>query len=242
MLATWRWCKYNCSYCYRWVKYSNIRQISLETLKKDLDYLTNLKYKYIYIYDDCFITTNLNRLDEIIKLLNNYDFEYQLATRYEVCTSENLLKLSKLNIKRIQIWLQSISLDVNKTIKRWFNKNEFELTIQQIKNLWIKVSLDIILWLPWEWIKWFIKTFNYAVTLNPSNININSLFLNPGTELYKNKKKYWIITKTSNITKNLFHVQSIKSSNSFSIIDIKFARKYVLYYINKLKNINIVLR
>jgi radical SAM superfamily enzyme YgiQ (UPF0313 family) len=76
MLTSGRGCLYNCSYCYRGAKYSSVRQISLETLKQDLDYLEELQYEYVYFYDDCFVTTNLRRMDEIIELLGKYRFEY----------------------------------------------------------------------------------------------------------------------------------------------------------------------
>lgn len=242
MLTTGRGCLYNCSYCYRWAKYSTVRQISLETLKIDLDYLKELQYEYIYFYDDCFVTTNLNRMDEIVELLSQYPFEYGIAARYEVCTPNNLMKLAKINIKRIQVGLQSISMEVNKDTKRWFRKEAFEKTVQKMKTLGIGLSLDIILGLPWEWLKGFLKTFNYAVWLNPVSIFINSLFLNPGTELYDRQQEYGIVTTNTSGKRWFFHVDGIKYSDNFSEDDILFARKYVSYYKNKIPHINITLR
>lgn len=238
MLTTGRGCKYNCSYCYRWVKYSKVRLIDLDTLKKDLDYLAELKYEYIYFYDDCFITTNLNRIDELIILLSQYKFSYGISVRYEVCSSEILLKLSRVNIKRVQIGLQSISLKVNTEVKRWFHKWRFEKVLQQMKELWIIVSLDIILWLPGEWLKGFLKTFQYAISLSPESIYINTLFLNPWTELYKNQREYGIKTTA----KNDFHVSSILESTNFSQQEIIIAKKYIDFYIKKVPHIYIVSR
>jgi histone acetyltransferase (RNA polymerase elongator complex component) len=57
----------------------------------------------------------------------------------------NLMKLSKINIKRIQVGLQSVSLEVNKDTKRGFKKEAFEITMQKMKSLDIGLSLDIIL-------------------------------------------------------------------------------------------------
>ncbi len=242
MITTWRWCKYKCSYCYRGVKYSSVRQISLETIKKDLDYLSEMKYEYIYIYDDCFITTNYNRIDEIVELLSDYSFSYWIAARFEVCTPDIIKKISKLKINRIQVWLQSISRDVNLMTKRWFDIDKFEKSILHLKKSWIDVSLDLILWLPLEWLKWFIRTFNYAVSVKPVSIYINTLFLNPWTDLFKNKQKYWIFTDEKDYFWKLFHVPSVLSSNNFSNTDIIIARKYVSYYVKKLKDIEVILR
>ena len=242
MLTTWRWCKYNCSYCYRWAKYSKVRQIPIETIKKDLDYLEKTYYEDVYFYDDCFPTTNYDRLDEILDLLSKYNFSYCISARYEICSPEILKKFAKANITMIQIWLQSVSLEANKESKRWFRQEAFSKILSQMKDLWIGISLDIILWLPWEWLKWFLKTFNYALASNPEVIYINWLFLNPWTELYRNRQKYWIITNLDKGYKNSFHVPSVSSSDYFSTGDIKFARKYIAYYIEKTKNTSIISR
>ncbi len=242
MLTSGRGCRYNCSYCYRGAKYHTERQISLDILKRDLDYLHWMKYEYIYFYDDCFITTNLHRLDGIIALLSKYNFSYGISARYEVCTNDALMRISKLNIKRIQIGLQSVSIGVNKETNRWFQKEKFTSTIEKIKNLWIDISLDIILGLPSEGLSWFLSTFRYAISLNPYSIFINTLFLNPGTELYKKRHIYKIRVEEELWKESLFHVPGIISSQTFSQKDMQIAKKYVSYYIKKLKTINIILR
>jgi radical SAM superfamily enzyme YgiQ (UPF0313 family) len=242
MLATWRGCKYNCSYCYRGIKYKNIRQIPIEVIKKDLDYINMLWYKNVYLYDDCFITTNLDRFDLIVDLFNKYDLEYQIATRYEVCTIEILKKIVKSKINIFQIWLQSISIKANLESNRNFNKNNFENVIKELKDNGKKVSIDIILWLPWENLKDFIHTFNYAFSLDPSSIFINQLFLNPKTEIYNNKEKYWIIFQEDIWLKKDFHVSKIMSSNNFTKNDIKFAQEYITKIMQKYPNKNIILR
>lgn len=243
MLTTGRWCRYNCNYCYRWVKYKKVRQIPLNIIKKDLDHLSELWYDSIYFYDDCFISTNLDRLDELLDILKQYDFSYQISSRYETLTLDNIEKLSSINISRIQIWLQSISIETNINMKRSLNLDEFKKRIIYMKSKWINISLDLILWLPTETLKDFIETLNFAILLKPSSIFINTLFLNPKTELYKNKDQYWIKT-VSDITWNKlnFHVSKIYSSNTFSIQDLDKAKEYILKVIEKIRDIYIVLR
>ena len=63
--------------------------------------------------------------------------------------------------------------------------------------------------------------------------------MNPWTELYDKKDEYWIVTLNNN---GMFHVNSVISSNSFTKNDIALAKKYITYYINKIKNIEIILR
>jgi len=76
----------------------------LEIIKKDLDYLSSNGYKSIYLYDDCFLTTNYSRLDQILELLNSYDLNYYTAIRYEMAFKDDvLMKLLNSKIDRLQI-------------------------------------------------------------------------------------------------------------------------------------------
>lgn len=240
MLSSGRWCKYNCSYCSRWVKFSKIRQIPLDIIKKDLDYLKWMFYSDIYLYDDCFLTTNCDRLDDIINLLSEYDFYYWISIRYEMCTPEVFVKLQKLNFYRIQIWLQSISIKSNIEVWRWLNKEKFASLVKLFRKRGVIVSIDLILWLPWENLRDFINTFNYAISLNPWRIHINTLFINPNTELSNKIDKYSIVTNEWNNW--LFFVPTLLYSTTFSKKDMDLARKYVWNISKKIEDTIIILR
>ncbi len=243
LISTWKWCLYNCMYCFRWVRFSKIRQISLDTIKKDLDYFQENWYKNVYLYDDCFLTTNISRIDEMMKLLNNYDLSYYVAIRYEMAVRDNIMKmLIESNINKIQIWLQTTNKDITKIIWRSLDIESFKNVIKSLKDKWKKVSIDLILWLPQDNMKNFINTFNFAVSLNPSSIFVNSLFLNPWTELYKNKEKYWIEFDNKNNHHSLHSVPYIKWSITFPQKDLELTRKYIDKVKSLYKNIFIMNR
>lgn len=242
MLTTGRGCLYDCSYCYRGVKYKKVRQIPLDIIKKDLDYLDSVWYTHIYLYDDCFLTTNLNRLDEILDLFKKYNFNYQIAARYEPLTPVNLDKLIEANINRIQVWLQSVSIKTNKDTWRNLDLDKFKKTIVKCKKSGINISLDLILWLPGETIWNFLKTLHFAINLKPTSIFINKLFLNPKTLLNEKRDKYGIVIEKDKWLKKDFYVSKIVSSDTFSQKDILIWEKYIISCIKKFKNINIILR
>lgn len=237
-ISTWRWCKYKCVYCYRWVKYSTVRQIPLNIIKKDLDYLDSIWINYINIYDDCFLTTNNDRLKEIIDLLWSYNFSYQMALRYEICTPANFELLWKLKLDFVQIWLQSVSKNTNILTWRNLDIDNFSNIIQKFKDNWVYISLDTILWLPWENKYDFLRTFKYALSLEPNNITVNTLFFNPWTELYNKKKELWIVAQKE----KLFNVWSILESSTFSNNDIIETKEYLWKISQKIKHISFILR
>jgi radical SAM superfamily enzyme YgiQ (UPF0313 family) len=195
MLSTWRGCKYKCAYCYRGAKYSKIRQIPLDILEKDLIYLEKMGYKEVLLYDDCFLTTNVDRLEEIVTIMRRHQLKYHIAVRFEMCSPERLTLLEDAHIQSIQIGLQAVSIAANKLSKRGFHDGSFTRVINSLRERWIRVSIDTILWLPDDSIRWFIDTIKYAIALQPGAIVVNTLYLNPRTELYKTQTNYSMQTR-----------------------------------------------
>lgn len=244
LLSTWRGCKYKCLYCFRWAKYSNIRQIPLDVVEKDLIYLQSRWYKKIYVYDDCFLTTNYDRLDDVLALFNKYNFSYNVAIRYEMINPDIFDKFVKSKIQRIQIWVQTINENTNKEFGRNFDMKRFVKIFNLLKKQWKEVSIDLILWLPGDSLKDFVSTLNFCLELKPSSIFINHLFLSPWTKLYENKEKYWI--KYDLIPKNslrfLHWSPVVKSSDSFTSKDYQLANKYITKVSKIFKDILIINR
>lgn len=245
LISTWRWCKYKCVYCYRWVKYSTVRQIPLDVLKKDLDYLESIWIDSINMYDDCFLTTNRDRLKEIVDLLWNYNMSYRIAVRYEMCTPEtfNILKWLKLNA--VQIWLQSTSKETNTRIRRNINDESFQKIIAEFKGRWVGISIDTIIWLPWETYDDFMRTYKYVLALKPNRIAINTLFINPwiAISVKELKEKYGIkIAKRKDYITDFYKVSAISENSTFPKVDIKKAKEYIKKSMDYFPEIKIVLR
>ncbi len=242
MLMSGRWCRFSCTYCFRWARYKTVRQIPLDVLKKELDVLEKLWYKTIRFFDDCFISTNYNRLEEINNLLSQYSFTYKIDSRYELLNEKIFKKLNSVNFWAIKIGLQSKSMQVNKEMNRNFSENHFKMTIENLKWKWISVNIDMILWLPEEVLAEFIKTLHFAISLAPNKIFINKLYLNPKTKLEENKEKYGIKTEHDTGLKKDFYVPKIHYSDTFTQKDLLIAEKYIQKMNIKLPNLPIILR
>lgn len=192
----------------------------------------------MYLYDDCFLTTNIDRIEEIVSLLASYPFRYQIAVRYEICTPETLRKLEKLNISFVQIGLQSVSKSTNAVIGRGFREESFRRVVSEFKNRGTRVSVDTILGLPGETFEDFVETYKTAVMMEPNGIVVNSLFLNPGTKLSENSHEYGIEFQRSDV----HNVPVITGSSTFSQANVARARNYVKRSMEKLPGIEIILR
>lgn len=245
LLSTWRWCKYKCIYCYRWVKYSTVRQIPLEIIKKDLDYLESIWVDAINVYDDCFLTTNRDRIQEIVKLLWSYKMSYRIAVRYEMCTPEIFNTLKWMKLSAVQIWLQSTSKETNARIRRNINDENFTKIIADFKNRWVWISIDTIIWLPWETYEDFIRTYKYVLALKPNRIAVNTLFINPwiAISIDELKEKYGIkLAKRKHSITDFYKVSAISENSTFPKVDIQKAKEYIKKSMDYFPEIKIVLR
>ena len=202
-----------------------------------MDHLSNMGVKEIYFYDDDFISTNYSRLNEITTLLWSYDFKYYIAIRYEMCTEENFKLLEKLQFSFVQIGLQTVA-DGEFTKTRKVKIELFSQVVSKFKLQGAVVSIDLILWLPWETLYDFLRTLKYTISLAPQSIVINSLFLNPSTVLFEKKDELNIITKHS----DMYNVDTIEESNTFTKYDLEKARKVVMRAMDLFPNISFTLR
>ncbi len=84
-------------------------------------------------------------MSEIVQLFSEYEFEYQIAIRYEMCTSEHLEQLKNLKLSFVQIGLQSASRHTNAAIGRNFHLERMKKVMAFLKNNGAYVSLDVIL-------------------------------------------------------------------------------------------------
>lgn len=236
MLTSGRGCKYKCTYCFRGIKYSTVRQISLDVVESDLKYLSENGVKRVYFYDDCFVTTNSNRLEEIVSLMLKYPFEYYIAIRYEACSPAVLETISKLTFYQVQIGLQSTKH--NSSHKRTFNADKMVAAVSALNKNRKCVSIDLILGLPGEGKDDFLNSLDYAISLDPNQIIVNTLFINPGTELSA-KYKTFGIKVNSNVGLN---VPYIVESSTFSQQDLIDCRKILLESVDRFPSIGFVIR
>jgi coproporphyrinogen III oxidase-like Fe-S oxidoreductase len=90
------------------------------------------------------------------------------------------------------------------------------------------VSIDTILGLPDDSIRGFIETIKFALSLQPGTIVVNTLYLNPRTELHRKKDEHGIVTRRSRGVLQYFKADMILSSKDFTTSDIDFCKKFLI--------------
>lgn len=198
-----RGCSFACYYCFRSVKYNkDIYFFSVARFYDEIEYLLDrFDIKDFFILDDSFLNPRLkmdNFLEEFERRKKKNPalekITLSVMIRPELLNSRSVLFLSKINVRWMQIGLQTVNPNLQKYINRNFAMDNFGRIAEMLHKNGIKLHLDVIIGLPDDTLKYFKKTVDYALELKPYSIQVKQFYLNPETLFYEQRKKYGIKT------------------------------------------------
>ncbi len=165
---TSRGCVYNCIFCTSRLNKRNYRQYSLDYLKK---HFLLLKHKYgikkIIIMDELANQTE-KRLEDILKLLNELDLDYEFPNGLRADNiSENSLSMIKNRISLLSTSAESGSQQiVNDVIKKNLDLNSINPLAESCAKKKIPLAIHFMIGLPGESHKDINKTLDFAAELS----------------------------------------------------------------------------
>ncbi len=225
-------CVFGCYYCFRSVKFEKLQLFSPKRFFDEIEYLI-LKFGFsnFTILDDCFAISK-ERLKDLVeefesRKINNpklKSVKLIVMSRIEVLEDEERIRLlKKLNIVKIQIGLQTINPKLDIYMRRIEGlAKKLELIKKWLSQEEILFSLDIIAGLPGDDLKNFKKTVDFALSLNPSFVQVKRLYLNPNTFFHLRQEEFGIVAEDF-LTKKLVTPLVVKSDK---IDNIYFEEAY----------------
>ncbi len=236
-VSTSRGCIFNCFYCFRNVRFSRVRTISIKRVLDEIKFLMWSRVESIYIIDDCFFL-NQKRFNELVteisKINKNNKLSFALMCRYEFLSEKNMDLMKKMNVRRIQVGLQTTNLKLLKRLNRNFDEKKFYKTVEYLNKLEIFTTVDLILGLPGDNLRSFKESLDYLGKVNPDQVRVHRLFIHPGTYLDRNLEKYKIRLSYKNRD---FSLPVVKSNYSFPSDEIQMALRYIKKVKKRGKNI-----
>ncbi|MFA5352045.1 MAG: radical SAM protein [Candidatus Gracilibacteria bacterium] len=229
-LTASRGCPYRCHYCFRSVKFSAVRNFSPQRVVAEIRYLYEKGVKEIIFLDDTFIGFGkcfTEFLKEYGKVFSDKKSPVVFVmTRPELLTPLAIKNLSQINVKYIQIGIQTLNPDAQYLMGRPtdFTPKVFEEIARNCKRAGIKLHYDCVFGLPGDTLADFQKTVEFAVSLQPWRIQIKQLYLNPDTLFEVNAKDYGI--KSGRILPR--NVPFVKSSNGWKPAGINQAFEFAI--------------
>ena len=200
-----RGCQFGCYYCSRSVKFERVCFFSTKRFYDELEYLfSKFKISRFFVLDDAFLFSKerLALFFEEFKKRKISNPELESISIYAMARPESLdegsiFLLKGINIRWIQIGLQTVKPDIAHFMNRDIPIDDFRNIALSLKEAGIKIHLDIISGLPFDSLEYFKRTLDFAISLEPTRIQVKQFYLNPGTRFYFDRKKYAIeIEKT----------------------------------------------
>lgn len=216
-----RGCPFKCAFCFESRGNRVVRNYPFERIEAELDFLIQHDVRNVFVLDPTF-NLNKDRAKRILRLLienapSSMHFTFEI--RAELIDEEMAGMFATLNCS-LQIGLQSSNPQVLQGINRTFDKKDFTEKIGLLNKVGAAFGLDIIIGLPSDTLASFRETVNFAVGLQPSNIDCFVLSLLPGTELAQNAGALGLVAD-DNLERTLISSPTFSKEDISSAVDIQ---------------------
>jgi len=188
-----RGCPYNCTYCISGKK-GGVRFLSVERVKKELEFFENHKVKLVKFVDRTF-NANPKRAREILEFIieNKGDTCYHMELAGDIIDDETIELLKRAPKGRIQfeIGVQTTNSDTMNAIERNIHFEKIKSNVKKLLEMEnIHIHLDLIAGLPYEDIESFKKSFNDVIAIKPHMLQLGFLKMLKGSKIRAEKEKY----------------------------------------------------
>ncbi|PIP88552.1 MAG: hypothetical protein COW01_13515 [Bdellovibrionales bacterium CG12_big_fil_rev_8_21_14_0_65_38_15] len=187
LLETYRGCPFICSYCYYPKDFGKlIHSFSLERIDNELEEIFKHDNASILLMDPTF-NVPPERAKKILRLIAKYNQSSETIIytelRVDLLDEEIIHLLKKAKFKLVEIGLQSSDRDVLKGVARTQNIERIVKNAKTVRSLGIKILTQVIAGLPGDTPEKFLKSIDFALTVDSYKIDVYQLQLLPGTPL-----------------------------------------------------------
>ena len=198
---TVRGCAFNCIYCAHPGQKKQFREVPLERVKKEIEYLERKSFRAIYITDPI-LGGRKSRSKEILRLLKRLKGSFITAEyRPEYLDEEVLDLLEWAQIGWLEFGLQTTNPNLS-----YFRKNDPTVLdkLRRLEKRDIKYSLDLIVGIPGDTRDSFIDSLRFAIEeARPTSLRVFPLRVYDGTRLHQmaQNNELWDYDKETRIIK-----------------------------------------
>ncbi|MGQ9484044.1 MAG: B12-binding domain-containing radical SAM protein [Desulfosoma sp.] len=186
LLETVRGCPNRCTYCYYHKRFPRVRHFSLNRLRQELLWAAHHGVSEIYFVDPCF--TRRKDLAALLKAIEEarrlHDFTFQCEATAEDVSPALAQALARAGLSQVEVGLQTINPKALARIRRPFDRNRFVAGIRALRDVGIRVMVDIMVALPEDSFDDVKRSLDFVVDQALyDELSVYTLSLLPGTEL-----------------------------------------------------------
>ncbi|MDR2009085.1 MAG: B12-binding domain-containing radical SAM protein [Bacteroidales bacterium] len=234
-----RSCKYNCTFCFH-PSGSTYRQRSLDSIFKEIDYLTsNYEISYIALREELFATDN-QRVIEFCNRICHYDFDWSIQLRVDSINSELVDILRNTRCRYVFVGIESAHDTVLKSMRKGINLQQIEYALNLLSEAGLNSRSGIIFGDKAETFETVMWTYNWYKN-NKSNYRmfLDMIIAFPGSKLYIDACQNGIIPDTVQFLKdgcpivNTSRLNDVEFDKLIKLVEKENHRTYtVKKYIN----------
>ncbi|MDX2478972.1 MAG: radical SAM protein [Desulfuromusa sp.] len=187
-----RGCQFNCAFCYDAKGHQGVRPLPADRLRKELRLFVKHQVGQIWILDSTF-NAPPERGKQLLEMLLELapQIHFHIEAKADFLDTETIELLSQLSCS-VQIGLQSATAQVLKPLHRNLIPKQMEQRLRQMSSAGITFGLDLIYGLPGDNHAGFKKSLDFALQLQPNQVDVFPLAVLPGTELFEKQKKFGV--------------------------------------------------
>ncbi len=187
-----RGCQFNCAFCYDAKGHKGVRPLPFSRLRQELELFSQQGVGQVWVLDSSF-NAPAQRGKQLLKLLLEVapEIHYHIEAKSEYLDDETIELLSQFSCS-VQIGLQSARQEVLKPLHRHLDHQKMTRQMEQLSFAGITFGLDLIYGLPGDNHQGFCASIDFALELQPNQVDIFPLSILPGTEIYANQDGFGI--------------------------------------------------
>lgn len=222
-VETQRGCVFRCNFCFYNKDFSvRNRRFGLERVKEELRYWLDQDVLEIYLMDPVF---NLNpaRTKEICRFIaehNHRSTRLHAEIWAEFVDDEMARLMRDAHFTFLEVGLQTTDTTALATVERRLKLQKFVDGVGHLKRHGLPYELQLIYGLPGETRASFARSLDFAMALDPFDLEVFPLMVLPGTELWRN-------AAALNLTFDPDPPYYAQSHHSMTVRDFEYGRRIV---------------
>jgi radical SAM superfamily enzyme YgiQ (UPF0313 family) len=231
-----RSCKYNCTFCFH-PSGSKYRQRSLDSIFKEIDYLTsNYEISYIALREELFATDN-DRVMEFCNRAGHYDFDWSIQLRMDSINPQLVETLKGTRCRYVFVGIESTHNIILKSMRKGITLQQIEYALNLLSEAGLTSRSGIIFGDRAETMETALWTYNwYQKNKIRFCIFLDMIIAFPGSILYIDACKKGIIPNSVKFLQDncpVVNISKLDDSQFGELVELVEQENHRKYFIQK---------
>lgn len=196
-VETYRGCPHRCAYCYEGKGSTRVRSFSWERIAADIDAVASTPGMRAFSFIDPVFNLTTDRLGRLADILEPHARRgvrlHTIEVDIERVDAEQAASLARAGVLSVESGPQTVGAAALDACGRNFDPDAFARGVEACRAAGISVECDLIVGLPGDTVDDVLAGIDFALALDPGKVQMSTLHVLPGTELWDRAGELGII-------------------------------------------------